>query len=274
MEEERQPKSAGLDLWHFGQLRHGLTWSRGLGYRATKRLPDGLWTDCVLLESVWHRRADAPVGLGRASGSVPWGRGSRRREREPVFPDHSSGVILQPDRLLQACLHPSLSISHSPSRILSIPVFLLLSSLSPLSLPRCSCCQPSSLYLLHPVLQTSFRPAINITPSLSLQSSKFLLLFVKQLGSLGIILSFTSLSQSHSSPPSAPLCALQTVPCSFSFSVSLHLPSFSSHPPLSCGDFTFGSAGSANGMRCSLYSSRIQGAPGLPIRGTLVCGPQ
>lgn len=173
MEEERQPKSAGLDLWHFGQLRHGLTWSRGLGYRAIKRLPDGLWTDCVLLESVWHRRADAPVGLGRASGSVPWGRGSRRREREPVFPDHSSGVILQPDRLLQACLHPSLSISHAPSRILSIPVFLLLSSLSPLSLPRCSCCQPSSLYLLHPVLQTSSRPAINITPSLSLQSSKF-----------------------------------------------------------------------------------------------------
>lgn len=175
MEEERQPKSAGLDLWHFGQLSHGLTWSRGLRYRAIKRQPDCLWTDvCVAgIGVARHRRADAPVGLGRASGSVPWGRGSRRREREPVFPDHSSDVILQPDRLLQACLHPSLSISLSPSLILSILVFLLLlSSVSPFFLPRCSCCHPSSLYLLHPILQSSFRPAVTVTPSLSLPSSK------------------------------------------------------------------------------------------------------
>lgn len=83
-----------------------------------------------------HRRADAPVGLGRASGSVPWGRGSRRREKEPVFPDHSFGVILQPDRLLQACLHPSLSLSLSPSLSLSILVFLLiLSSVPPFPFP-------------------------------------------------------------------------------------------------------------------------------------------
>lgn len=121
-----------------------------------------------------HRRADAPVGLGRASGSVPWGRGSRRRKREPVFPDHSSGVILQPDRLLQACLHPSLSLSLSPSLILSILVFLLLlSSVSPFFLPRCSCCHPSSLYLHHSILWSSFCPAVTITPSLSPPSSKF-----------------------------------------------------------------------------------------------------
>lgn len=52
------------------------------------------------------------------------GRGSRRKEKEPVFPDHGSGVILQPDRLLQACLHPFLSRMLAPSLILSIPVFL------------------------------------------------------------------------------------------------------------------------------------------------------
>lgn len=119
-----------------------------------------------------HRRSDAPVGLGRASGSVPWGRGSRRREREPVFPDHSSSVILQPDRLLQACLHPSLSLS--PSLILSILVFLLLlSSVSPFLLPRCSCCHPNSLYLHRLILWSSFCPVVNITPSLSPPSSKF-----------------------------------------------------------------------------------------------------
>lgn len=119
-----------------------------------------------------HKRADAPVGLGRASGSVPWGRGSRRREREPVFPDHSSGVILQPDRLPQACLHPSPSLSLSPSLILSILVFLaLLSSLPPLFPPRCSCCHPSSLYLHHSTPQSISCPAV--TPSLSSPSSKF-----------------------------------------------------------------------------------------------------
>lgn len=121
-----------------------------------------------------HRRADAPVGLGRASGSVPWGRGSRRREREPVFPDHSSGVILQPDRLPQACLHPSLSLSLSPSLTLSILVFLLLlSSVSPSFLPRCPRCHPSSPSLHHSVLRSSFCPAITITPSLSRPSSEF-----------------------------------------------------------------------------------------------------
>lgn len=184
MEEERQPKSAGLERWHFGQLRHGLTWSRGLGYRAIERLPDGLWTDCALLESVWHRRADAPVGLGRASGSVPWGRGSRRREREPVFPDHSSGVILQPDRLLQACLHPSLSISLS----------LLLAS-SP-SLFSCYYHRflPSSFPDDPVVSQAPFTSSIqyyrhpSVLPSPSLHLShfnhlNFLLLFVKRLSS-------------------------------------------------------------------------------------------
>lgn len=60
-----------------------------------------------------NRRVDAPAGLGRASGSVPWGRGGRcrERERERVFPDHISGVASQPDSLLQACLHFSLSLS-------------------------------------------------------------------------------------------------------------------------------------------------------------------
>lgn len=121
-----------------------------------------------------HRRVDAPVGLGRASGSVPWGRGSRRREREPVFPDHSSGVILQPDRLLQACLHPSPSLFLSPSLTLCILVFLLLlSSVSPFLLPRCSRCHPSILYLYHSILQSSLCPAATIASSLSPPSSKF-----------------------------------------------------------------------------------------------------
>lgn len=121
-----------------------------------------------------YRRADAPVGLGRASGSVPWGRGSRRWEREPVFPDHSFGVILQPDRLPQACPHPSLSLSLSPSLILSILVFLLLlSPVSPCLLARCSCCHLSSLYLHHSILQSSSCPAVTITPSLPPPSSKF-----------------------------------------------------------------------------------------------------
>lgn len=120
-----------------------------------------------------HRRADAPVGLGRAFGSVPWGRGSRRREREPVFPDQSSGVILQPDRLLQACPHPSLSLSLSPSLTLSILVFLLLSSVSPFSPSRCSCCHPSSLYLHHSILHLSIGPAVTISPFLSPPPSKF-----------------------------------------------------------------------------------------------------
>lgn len=122
----------------------------------------------------WHRRADAPGGLGRASGSVPWGRGSRCRERESVFPDHSFGVILQPDRLLQACLHPSLSLSLSPSLILSIPVLLLpSSSVSPFILPRCFRCHSSSLYLSHSILLSSFCPAVTTTPSLSPPSTKF-----------------------------------------------------------------------------------------------------
>lgn len=119
-----------------------------------------------------HRRVDARVGLGRASGSVPWGRGGRRRERERVFPDHSSGVILQPDRLLQACLHPSLSLSLSPSLILSILVFLLLSS-PPLFLPRCSCCHPSSLYLHYSILQSSLCSAVTTSSFLSPPSSEF-----------------------------------------------------------------------------------------------------
>lgn len=220
-----------------------------------------------------HRRADAPVGLGRASGSVPWGRGSRRRKREPVFPDHSSGVILQPDRLLQACPHPSLSLSlplsSSPSLFFSCYYSLFLPSSFP-DVPAVIKAPFTSIIRYHSHL--SVLPSPSLFPC-HLHHLNFLLLFVKQLGSLNIIFSFTSLSQSHSSPPSAPLCALQTVPRSLSFSVSLHLPSFGSHPPLPCSDSTFGSVGSANGMRCSLHRSRIQGAPGLPIRGTLIFGP-
>lgn len=91
----------------------------------------------MLLGSViQHRQANAPVGLGRASGSALWGRGIRRREREPVFPDHGFGVILQPDFLLQACLHPYLSPSHYHSLTVSIFVFVFLSSsVTPLSSP-------------------------------------------------------------------------------------------------------------------------------------------
>lgn len=71
-----------------------------------------LCVDCEVLAVRWHRRTDAPVVLDRASGSIRWGRGSRCRERETVFPNHSSGVILQPDRLLQACLLLSVSFVH------------------------------------------------------------------------------------------------------------------------------------------------------------------
>ena len=160
-----------------------------------------------------HRRADAPVGLGRASGSVPWGRGSRRRKREPVFPDHSSGVILQPDRLLQACPHPSLSLSLSlslsPSVLLSIPVFLLLlQSVSPLFLPRCSCCHPSSLYFHHSIPQSSICPAVTITLSLSPPSSKFFYYCLSSSSALSA--SFFRLHLSHN--PTHHLHRLLSVP--------------------------------------------------------------
>lgn len=120
-----------------------------------------------------HKQADVLVGLGRACGSVPWGRGSRRREREPVFPDHSSGLILQPDRLLQACSHPSLTLSHSPSHPLH-PVFSLATFIC-LYLPpsRCFSCHSSSPYLHHSILRSSFCPVTTITPSLSPPSPKY-----------------------------------------------------------------------------------------------------
>lgn len=207
-----------------------------------------------------HSRVDAPVGLGRASGSVPWGRGSRRREREPVFPDHSSGVILQPDRLLQACLHPSPSLFLSPSLILSILVFLLLlSSVSPFLLPRCSCCHPSILYLHHSILQSSLCPAATIASSLSPPSSKFFITVCQAAQLLRPLFFPLHLSHIPTHLLHRLLCVLQTVPHSLSFSVSLHLPSFGSHPPLPCSNRAFGSACSANGMRCSLHSSWIQG---------------
>lgn len=179
-----------------------------------------------------HRRVDAPVGLGRASGSVPWGRGSRRREREPVFPDHSSGVIFQPDRLLQACLHPSLSLFLSPSLILSILVFLLLlSSVFPFLHLRCSFCHPSFLYLHHSALQSSFCPAATITSSLSPPSSKFFITVCQAAQLLRPLFSFTSLTHSHSSPPSAPLCPSDnpSLPLPFCFPPSslFRLPSTS-----------------------------------------------
>lgn len=183
-----------------------------------------------------HRRADAPVGLGRASGSVPWGRGSRRREREPVFPDHGSGVILQPDRLLQACLHPSLSLSLCPSLILFILVFLLLlSSASPSLLPRCSCCHPSSLYHHHSIPWSSLHPAVTITLSLSPPSSKFFITVCQ--AALA-----TSFFRSHLSHiPTHLLHLLLSVPFRQSLAPSPFLfpsifPLSGSHPPLPCSD--------------------------------------
>lgn len=120
-----------------------------------------------------HKQADVLVGLGRACGSVPWGRGSRRREREPVFPDHSSGLILQPDRLLQACSHPSLTLSHSPSHPLH-PV-LSLATIICLYLPpsRCFSCHSSSPHLHHSILRSSLCPVTTITSSLSPPSPKY-----------------------------------------------------------------------------------------------------
>lgn len=151
-----------------------------------------------------HRRADAPVGLGRACGSVPWGRGRRHKEREPVFPDQSSGVILQPDCLLRACPHPLRAVLHSLH-----PCFAFATVTTP-SLSQCSFCHPNSPYHHHSIQQPNFCPAVAISSFPSPPSSKFiffLLRLVGQLSSCNTIFSCTSPSHCHSSPP------LDSSPC-------------------------------------------------------------
>lgn len=166
----------------------------------------------------WHGRTDAPVVLGRASGSVRWGRGSQCSERETVCSNHSSGVILQPDRLLQACLH--LSVSFHPLHPCFPP------------LPSCACCHCPSLHLLLLLLQTPFCPAIadTIPRPPSLPTPQFFIPVRKAAPlSASFFLAISHLPRHFS--PSTFLCALQTVPgC---FSVFLHLPSFIL-PPLPC----------------------------------------
>lgn len=126
-----------------------------------------------------NRQIDAPVALSRASGSVPWGRGGRCTERERVFPDHISGAILQPDRLLQACLHTSVALYLYPSFILFILVFVLLS-------PSSVCSHfPSLMFLLSsklPLPPSFDTTVILLSPSRQyshLHRLNFLLLFVK-----------------------------------------------------------------------------------------------
>lgn len=160
-------------------------------------------------------------------------------------------MILQPDRLLQACLHLSVSFSHP------------LPPCPPL--PWCACCHRGSLHLLL-LLQTSFRPAITDIASHPLSLPRFFSPKIPICQAAQLSASFflaVSRVPGHFCP-STFLCVLQTVPGSFS--VFLHLPSFIP-PPLACSGSPCGSVWSANGIRCSLYSSRIQGAPGLPVGG-------
>lgn len=180
-------------------------------------------------------------------------------------------VILQPDRLPQACLHPFPSLSVATSFILSILLFLLLlSSVPPFSLPRCSCCHPSSLYLHRSIQRSSFSLAVTISSLLIPLASNFLKITVCQLLRRHFCLHFSHipillLHQLLSVPFRRSLAPSHSVfPSIFPLSDPVHL--------LPCSVCRFGSVCSANGMRCSLHSSRIQGAPGLLIRGTLNFG--
>ena len=218
-------------------------------------LSRGIPTVCGLwgygIAERWHRRTDAPVVLGRASGATRWGRG--RRCRKTVIPNHSSGVILQPDRLIQACLHLSVSFLHPLH-----PCFPSFSDVHAVVVPPYTSSFSSFYYRALSVLP-SLKPSC--VPS-HIQHLDFLLPCFRLLRfqhpfSLAFVLRHFSLSTF--------LCALQTVPGPFSG----FLPFFVIHPSTSTlhSDSPFGSVRSANGIRCSLYSSRIQGAPGLPVRG-------
>lgn len=212
-----------------------------------------------------HRRADAPVGLGRACGSVPWGRGRRHKEREPVFPDQSSGVILQPDGLQQACPHPS-----APSYILSILVLLLPPSPPP-PFPNV----PSAIPAPHTTV-TQYNNHISVLLLPSLHSTRlhhlkfFIFIFItaRQAAELlqhpfFVYISLTLPLISSTRLLSVPFrrsLAPPLFPSIFTRSASIHL--------LPCGGYRFGSVCSLNGKRCSRHSSRIRGgAPGLPIKG-------
>lgn len=164
-------------------------------------------------------------------------------------------MILQPDRLSRACLHLSASFSH----------------------PLHPCSPPFPgvhAVIAAPFTSSSYYRPLSVLPSPTLPhvTSHFrnLDFFFLKFPFVGLL----SWARHHFAPrtsclpghlcPSTFLCALQTVPgpCS----VFLHLPSFI-HPPLACSGSPCGSVWSAHGIRCSLYSSRIQGAPGLPVGG-------
>lgn len=178
-------------------------------------------------------------------------------------------MIPQPDRLLQACLHPS------PSVCLFLSLSLLFVSVRHLSLglllPERSCCHPRFLPPHRPPIiahhsHPSARPS---APSASspFHRLRFLSLPVQQLSSRTVTF---HLRLSHSY--SALLRVLQIFPLSLSPSG----PPFIFIPPdpirssTPCNDLRFGSVRSANRIQCSLHSSRMLGAPGLPVgRGTL-----
>lgn len=162
-------------------------------------------------------------------------------------------MILQPDRLLQACLHLSVSFSH-PLHPRTPPPFFGVHAVIAAPFTSSSYYRPLSVLpsLTPPGTPLSlarfFSPKIPVCQAAQLSASFFLCI---------------SCVPGHFCP-STFLCVLQTVPGSFS--VFLHLPSFIP-PPLAGSGSPCGSVCSANGIRCSLYSSRIQGAPGLPVRG-------
>lgn len=159
-------------------------------------------------------------------------------------------MILQPDRLSRACLHLSVSFSH-PLHPCPPPPFPGVHAV--IAAPFTS----SSYYRPLSVLPSPTPPHV---PS-HFRNLDFFFSKIPVCGAAGLSASFllgTSRLPGHSCP-STFLRALQTVPgpCS----VFLHLPSFI-HPPPACSGSP---CGSAHGIRCSLYSSRIQGAPGLPV---------
>lgn len=154
------------------------------------------------------------------------------------------------DRPLQACLNLSVSVFH-PLR----PCF------SPL--PRCACCHLTSPHL-RLLLQTPFCPAISDTlpPPLSLPPPRRFLPLCQ-----AAALSASFFPRRPSRAPS--FQSVDFSPCPSDGPWSLLCFCSIIHPSTSAlhSDSPFGSVRSANGIGCSLCSSRIQGAPGLPVSG-------
>lgn len=134
-------------------------------------------------------------------------------------------MILQPDRLPEAYLHPppSVSLSTRATFIQTLLVFhLLLSSSSPPTsqssspVSQCLCCHPSSLFLHHPISQPLVCFAI---------SPCFLFDIFSFCGDLSELLRYSLQIASHLVPQLLPVSFTQSLSLSFHlYSPSTQLP--------------------------------------------------